>query len=222
VKETIQETPSSSERFRSTDDTAEGKGSASPKGPRVSDSSSTTVSSQTHEVSSTHFSSMQPSLATSEVPGAVSSSKAPESVAETQSSRHDLPMDSAEPGKANSAGPVKEISIRVQSSSGETVHVKVVDQASQVEIGVRSSSASLATTLRQDLSSLTTSLDGMGWKSEVTAAPTPASMAESGSGANEQQDPSHTQTAPEWWNSTEQNRRSPNELWEEALNRKSR
>ena len=110
----------------------------------------------------------------------------------------------------------------MQSSSGETVHVKVVDQASQVEIGVRSSSASLATTLRQDLSSLTTSLDRMGWKSEVTAAPPPASMAESGSGANEQQDPSHTQTAPEWWNSTEQNRRSPNELWEEALNRKSR
>jgi hypothetical protein len=147
------------------------------------------------------------------------------STAQMQSFGRHQPMDSMQPGTANpqAAGPVKEISIRVQSSSGETVHLRVVDQISQVQVGVRSSNTSLASSLRQDLSSLTATLDRLGWKSEVTAAPTQAGaevLAEAGSAGNDQPDASHSQ-AMDWWNEAEHNRRSPSELWEEALNRQT-
>ena len=113
----------------------------------------------------------------------------------------------------------------MQSSSGETVHLKVVDQSSQVEIGVRSSNAALASTLRQDLSSLTATLDRLGWRSELASASIPVGTStlpsEGGSGTRDQQDPSQPQSAAEWWNDSEQKRRSASDIWEEVLNRQA-
>jgi hypothetical protein len=204
------------------------KGEASSKAADVTDPliSSRPASQQQHENSTNQSGSSQPPFSSFPADRAVSSANTTRSSSETQSSSRGLPIDLTESGKLNSqaVGPVKEISIRVEAPSGEVVHLKVVDQVNQVQIGVRSSNAALATNLRQDLSSLTATLDRLGWKSEPASVPTlvgVATTAEGGSGSNDQSDSSRSQTAAEWWNNPEQNRRSTSELWEEALNRRT-
>lgn len=177
-----------------------------------------------HGSSNTQFGGTDPTLQSSSSPEAAFSQNKTKSSSETQRSGPDLPMDSAAPGKGNAqaVGPVKEITIRVQASSGETVHLKVVDQVNQVEVGVRSSNPSLASSLQKDLSSLTATLDRLGWKSELTPAPSPDGMpstTEPNPGGNDQSDSSQSEMAAEWWNNPDQNRRSSSELWDEALNR---
>jgi hypothetical protein len=201
------------------------KGDAPSKASAVSESliSSSPSSQQQHENSISQSGGSQPLFA-SAVNGTVASAGLTKSSSEPQSSSRSQPIDLTESGKLNSqgVGPVKEISIRIEASSGEIVHLKVVDQVSQVQIGVRSSNASLATNLRQDLSSLTAALDRLGWKSEPTSGSTSVGMvttADAGSEGSDQSDSSHSQTAADWWNNPEQNRRSPSELWEEALDR---
>lgn len=166
----------------------------------------------------------QPDLIVTNATPTISTAQSIKSTPEMQSSGRGQPIDSTQAGTSGpqAAGPVKEISIRVQASSGETVHLRIVDQLSQVQVGVRSSNASLASSLRQDLSSLTATLDRLGWKPEVagTAIPGATVLSEAASGTNEQPDDSHSQTM-DWWNETEHNKRSPNELWEEALNRQT-
>jgi hypothetical protein len=202
------------------------KGEMSPKVPAAGESfvSSRPASQPQHENPTSQSAGTQPFFPSSSAGGAISTINTTRSSSETQSSSRGLPIDLTESGKSSSqaAGPVKEISIRVQASSGETVHLKVVDQVNQVQIGVRSSNETLAANLRQDLSSLTATLDRLGWKSEPASAPAlvgTATTSEAGSGANDQSDSSHSQTAADWWNNPEQNRRSPSDLWEEALNR---
>jgi hypothetical protein len=174
-----------------------------------------------HENSNNQPTSVQP-LFPSPVDGGISSNNTTQSSSETQSPNRNLPIDLTETAKLPhpAVGGVKEISIRVEASSGEIVHLKVVDQVSQVQVGVRSTNASLATNLRQDLSSLTATLDRLGWKSDLAAGPTlirTATTSDAGQGANDQSDP-RSQTAADWWNNPEHNRRSPSELWDEALN----
>jgi hypothetical protein len=201
------------------------KDDAASKAPIVNESliSSRQSSQQQHQISTNQPDSSQSLFPSSTAAEAISSANTTRSSAETQSFTGGLPMDLRESGKLSPQGntPVKEISIRVEASSGEIVHLKVVDQVNQVQIGVRSSNAALATNLRQDLSSLTATLDRLGWKSappSEQALVETAATTEAGSGANDQSDTSHSQAA-DWWNNPEQNRRSPSELWEEALNR---
>ena len=184
--------------------------------------SSAALDGSGHAASNTEISANQSPVQTAGVPAGAISVDRTKSSPEVQSSSPNLPMDSTAAAKWNvqASGPVKEITIRVEASSGDVVRLKVVDQVNQVEIGVRSSNASLASSLQKDLSSLTATLDRLGWKSELASAPTPAGMAasEANSGSNDQE-PSHSQMAAEWWNNPDQNRRSPSDLWEEALNR---
>ncbi|MGC2659049.1 MAG: hypothetical protein WA324_13905 [Bryobacteraceae bacterium] len=197
-----------------------------PSKPLASESSSSVIAApQSHQISASQAGGAAESAPLSVA--TISLPKNSQSAGEAQSSRRELPIDQAESGKAgpSAAAPVKEISIRVQSSSGETVHLKVVDQSSQVEIGVRSSNAALASTLRQDLSSLTATLDRLGWRSELASASIPVSAStlpsDGGSGTRDQQDTSQPQSAAEWWNNSEQKRRSASDIWEEVLNRQA-
>lgn len=116
-------------------------------------------------------------------------------------------------------GPAKEIAIRLQGRSGETINVKLVDQGGQVQVTVRSSDPAAASALRQDLSSLTSSLDKAGWKPEIAMAASgnsfePVNQARQTDRNN--QDPQGNKQS-EWQQETPKRRQSVSDMWDELL-----
>ena len=120
--------------------------------------------------------------------------------------------------QAPTSGVAKEVAIRLQNESGETINVKLIDQGGQVQVTVRSTDPSTATSLRDDLSSLTSSLEKAGWRSEVSL-PVGASFEP----VNQTRQADHeSQDAPgqrqaEWQQETPKKRHSSNDAWDEML-----
>jgi hypothetical protein len=115
-------------------------------------------------------------------------------------------------------GVAKEVAIRLQNESGETINIKLVDQAGQVQVTVRSSDSSTAASLREDLSSLTNSLEKVGWKSEVSL-PVGTSFEpvnETRHADRESQD-TPGQHQADWQQETPKKRYSSTDAWDEML-----
>ncbi len=112
-------------------------------------------------------------------------------------------------------GLVHDVQLRLQGDAGESVSVRLSDRSGQVEISVRSTDQATATTLRQDLSTLSASLEKQGWKTDLSESPLQRA-------GHDIRDPSNQQPAdqqgrqrssPEWEEPPERKRSSPNDQW---------
>ncbi len=112
-------------------------------------------------------------------------------------------------------GLVHDVQLRLQGDSGENVSVRLSDRSGQVQISVRSTDQATATTLRQDLSTLSASLEKQGWKTDLSESPAQTA-------GHDIRDPSNQQPAdqqgrqrssPEWEEPPERKRLSPNDQW---------
>jgi hypothetical protein len=90
-------------------------------------------------------------------------------------------------------GAAQEISIRIAPPDSPAVDLRVVERAGQVHVDVRTPDAAMQTSLRQDLGTLTNSLERAGYHTETfTPSSTLGRTASSGQTGNhdQQQDPS--------------------------------
>lgn len=119
---------------------------------------------------------------------------------------------------AAAASTAREMVVRLQSDSGESVSVRLLDQGGQVQVAVRSSDPLTAAQLRQDLTSLTSNLDRIGWRTDATvgsAAQTAASH-ESSSPEGEPQG-GNRNSSLDWHDEPDRRKYSSSELWDEAF-----
>ncbi len=65
------------------------------------------------------------------------------------------------------AGAAQEISIRIAQPDATTIDLRVVERSGQLHVDVRSSDSAMQSSLRQDLGTLTNSLDRAGYHSEI-------------------------------------------------------
>ncbi len=116
-------------------------------------------------------------------------------------------------------GAAKEVAIRLQNQSGETINVKLIDQGGQLQVTVRSSDPEAASALRQDLSSLTSNLDKAGWKPEVPLAMSGGSFEPVNQTRQTDRDSQDTpsQRQAEWQQETPRKRHSVADAWDEIL-----
>ncbi len=89
-------------------------------------------------------------------------------------------------------GAVQEISIRIPQADSSTVDLRVIERAGQLHVDVRTSDGAMQTSLRQDLGTLTNSLQKAGYHSETfTPSSTLGRTASSAqTGNQDDQDPS--------------------------------
>lgn len=119
----------------------------------------------------------------------------------------------------------KEVLVRLESATGETISIRVFDRAGQVQVQVRSSDPLTAQHLRSDLSTLTTNLETAGWKANVSLA-TP-DLSTTRAAASSSPDQSSSDSTPDKRSLTWDDQNSNNkgntvaDLWEELLKRGS-
>jgi hypothetical protein len=152
----------------------------------------------------------------------------PESFAkETKVSGNTAPAAPATPaaetqdtGAAAATGSAKEVAIRLEGQSGQTINVKLVDQGGQVQVSVRSNDPVAATALRGDLSSLASNLDKAGWKPEITTVAGTSSMetvSQTRQSDRNNQD-SQGSRQPDWQQQdTPKKRPTVSDLWDQLL-----
>ena len=115
-------------------------------------------------------------------------------------------------------GVAKEVAIRLQNESGETINVKLVDQGGQVQVTVRSSDPSAAASLREDLSSLTSSLEKVGWKSEISLpVATSFEPVNQTQHADRESQDTPGQHQADWQQETPKKRPSSTDAWDEMV-----
>ena len=121
---------------------------------------------------------------------------------------------------ATATGSAKEVAIRLEGQSGQTINVKLTDQGGQVQVSVRSNDPAAATALRGDLSSLASNLDKAGWKPEITAVVAGTSLeavSQTRQPDRNNQD-SQGSRQPDWQQQdTPRKRQSVSDLWDELL-----
>lgn len=84
------------------------------------------------------------------------------------------------------AGAAQEISIRIAQPDASTIDLRVVERSGQVHVDVRASDTGMQTSLRQDLGTLTSSLERAGYHSETfTPSSTLARTVSSGQMSNQ-------------------------------------
>jgi hypothetical protein len=128
------------------------------------------------------------------------------------------PGELVEVAQSSVAGPAKEMVVRFQGNAGEVVSVRLLDQRGQVQVAVRSSDPFTAAQLRQDLSSLTSSLDRIGWKADTAASPTAqAPGLHNPSRSDNESQTGHKGSTPAWEESPEKKKYSTSELWDKVL-----
>jgi hypothetical protein len=86
------------------------------------------------------------------------------------------------------AGAAQEISIRIAQPDASTIDLRVVERSGQLHVDVRTSDAAMQTSLRQDLGTLTNSLDRAGYHSETFTPSSTLERAASSSQAGTQDD----------------------------------
>lgn len=113
----------------------------------------------------------------------------------------------------------KEIVVRVEGVRGEVINVRVADQGGRVQVAVRSNDTATASLLRQDLPSLTNTLERMGWKAEFSAGSTPQSPVAQHALRTDTGEPQRDRDgSPLTWNQDpERKKHSTPELWDAAL-----
>jgi hypothetical protein len=117
-------------------------------------------------------------------------------------------------GESATPNEAKEVLVRFQSGPAGTVTVRLVEQGGQIQVAVRSTDPVAAAQLRQDLGSLTNSLERYGWKTDLTPGPAlqnPATHDAQPSRGNTQEG---NQGRPDWNEGGENRRRSSEELWD--------
>ena len=143
-----------------------------------------------------------------------------EASAPAQSSMVNQPTDLQQ---AATGSPAREVTVRLQGDSGETISIRLTDQSGQVQVAVRSTDTGSVASLRQDLSSLTSSLDRIGWKAEVSnnvaASNNMSGQDSSGSGNNSRED--NRNGSPDWEQGSRRQRNTTSEMWDEILYRQS-
>ena len=122
-----------------------------------------------------------------------------------------------EPKAATQSGLVHDVQLRVQGEAGENVTVRLSDRSGEVQITVRSTDQATATTLRQNLSTLSASLEKQGWKTDLADSPVDASAPglRDPSGQQQADQERHQQSSPPWQEPPERKRHSPAEQWTE-------
>lgn len=150
------------------------------------------------------------------------------SVGETKVSSHGAPaaapatplLAETKDSAAAATGSAKEVAIRLEGQSGQTINVKLVDQGGQVQVSVRSNDPAAATALRGDLSSLASNLDKAGWKPEITTVAGTGSMetvSQTRQSDRNSQD-SQGSKQPDWQQQdTPKKRPSVSDLWDQLL-----
>jgi hypothetical protein len=132
----------------------------------------------------------------------------------TTSLSEKLPIDTPERASQITTGVVHEVNLRVQGDSGESVSVRLSDHSGQVQISVRSTDQGAATTLRQDLSSLSAGLERQGWKTDVSGM-LPQAAVRDLSNTRHSDDQGRQQSHPDWQAPPDKKRSSPSDQWAE-------
>ncbi len=111
-------------------------------------------------------------------------------------------------------GLVHDVQLRMQGQAGENVSIRLSDRAGEVQISVRSSDPVTATTLRQDISTLSASLEKQGWKTDLSESPQTSVHGLRDPSSQQQADPQGRQrSSPQWEDPPERKRQSPMEQW---------
>ncbi len=121
---------------------------------------------------------------------------------------------------AAATGSAKEVAIRLEGQSGQTINVKLVDQGGQVQVSVRSNDPAAATALRGDLSSLASNLDKAGWKPEITTVAGASSMETVNQTRQSDRNNQDSQGSrqPDWQQQdTPKKRQTVSDLWDQLL-----
>ena len=128
------------------------------------------------------------------------------------------PEELAKLAETSAASPAKEMVVRFQGDAGEVISVRLLDQGGQVQVAVRSSDPFTAAQLRQDLSSLTSSLDRIGWKADAPAAQTPQTptLHDTSRSDSESQN-GHKASTLDWDEGPAKKKYSTSELWDKVL-----
>jgi hypothetical protein len=87
-------------------------------------------------------------------------------------------------------GAAQEISIRIAPPDSPAVDLRVVERSGQVHVDVRTSDGAMQTSLRQDLGTLTNSLERAGYHTETFTPSSTLNRAASSAQTDHQQDPS--------------------------------
>jgi hypothetical protein len=120
-----------------------------------------------------------------------------------------------EPKSPTPQGMVHDVQLRLQGEAGESVSVRLSDRSGQVQISVRSSDQATATTLRQDLSTLSASLEKQGWKTDLSESPQQMAVHDVRDPSNKQQadEQGRQRSAGDWQDPPDRKRQSPTDLW---------
>lgn len=120
--------------------------------------------------------------------------------------------------EASGAKTTREMMVRVEATSGEVISVRLVDQGGHVQVAVRSSDPSTASLLRQDLPSLASTLDRIGWKTDIAGAASQQAFTHDPARSDNGSQQSSQNGFSLAWNQ-ESARRKPSmaELWDQAL-----
>lgn len=114
----------------------------------------------------------------------------------------------------------KEMVMRVEGGRGEVVNVRLTDQGGHIQVAVRTNDPASASLLRQDLSSLTSTLERIMWKPGIAGDAIPShwvvaeqsSRSESGEAQRDQ-----SGSSLDWDPESERKKYSAPELWDMAL-----
>jgi hypothetical protein len=131
------------------------------------------------------------------------------------------PLEAIRPGEtpkiAEGAAPneTKEVLVKFQGAAGDVVTVRLLDQGGQVQVAVRSTDPVAAAQLRQDLGSLTSSLERFGWKADPTTVATEQNpMTHDAQPSHGDGEGGGNRSNPDWNEDRENKRRASSELWD--------
>jgi len=112
-------------------------------------------------------------------------------------------------------GLVHDVQLRLQGEAGENISVRLSDRSGQVQISVRSSDQATATTLRQDLSTLSASLEKQGFKTDLSESPLQTAVHDAREPSNQQQSDQQgrQRSVPDWQDPPDKKRQSPSDQW---------
>ncbi len=125
-------------------------------------------------------------------------------------------IDLTEAKVSTPSGLVHDVQLRLPGEAGANVSVRLSDRLGQVQISVRSTDQATATTLRQDLSALSASLEKQGWKTDVSELPQRAIHDLRDPSSQQQSDQSGRQrSSPQWEEPPDRRRPNSNDRWAE-------
>lgn len=112
-------------------------------------------------------------------------------------------------------GSVHDVQLRLQGEAGESISVRLSDRSGQVQISVRSSDQATATTLRQDLSTLSAGLEKQGFKTDLSESPLQTAVHDARDSSNQQQSDQQgrQRSVPDWQDPPDRKRQSPSDQW---------